>query len=175
MHNTTNGVNLGVAYGAGSGNITGLVYVNSSLIAGSSSDTKVYFWNTNFIPVNSFSTGHTSTVSCIVMATSSIMITASYDFTAKVKTLCLSLSDIKLIKYKGVECVQQFCRCCDLFCSYRKHYRHYSIGHWKSGNFRWQKLENMELVCNRHDLNEYNKHSGLVLGGASINRSHSGW
>lgn len=84
LQNSTTGVNLGVAYGAGSGNITGLVAVNSSMIAGSSSDGKVYFWNTNFVPVYSFTTGHTSTVSCILMPTSSIMITASYDCTAKV-------------------------------------------------------------------------------------------
>lgn len=84
LYDLTNGTLLGTVYGAGSGSVFSLIYVSSNVLAGSSNDAKVYFWNTKFVPVYTLTTGHTNAISCIVMATTNILITSSADNTAKV-------------------------------------------------------------------------------------------
>lgn len=81
--NINDGSTQGNIVGAGPGSINSLTYINSTVFAGGSSDKKVYFWSTNFVPLYTMSTTHSSSIEAIVLAAPNILITASGDWTAK--------------------------------------------------------------------------------------------
>lgn len=83
LMNINDGSILGNIYGAGSGSINSLQYINSTVFAGASSDRNVYFWSSNFVPLYTMSTTHSTTIKAIVLAAPNILITGSDDWTAK--------------------------------------------------------------------------------------------
>lgn len=87
LFNIMNGSIIDTVYGLGTGTINSLVYVNSSVIAAGSSDAKVFICTTEFDPIKVITTGHTTSITTMLLASTQVLVTCSADFTCKVWNL----------------------------------------------------------------------------------------